>query len=83
MSRKMTNKRISAKNTSSFESALKRLEEINKCLEEQDIDLANSLQLFEEGVKLTKTLQEDLSKSEQKINSIMGSSEPDEPKSLR
>lgn len=37
-----------------FENALKRLEEIVEKLEEGNLDLDQSLGLFEEGIKLSK-----------------------------
>ena len=50
-----------------FEKALKRLEEIVEKLEEGDLDLDQSLKLFEEGVKLSKVCNKRLSEAQKKI----------------
>ena len=53
-----------------FETALKRLEEIVEKLEEGDLDLAESLKLFEEGVKLSKVCNKKLNEAEKKIEML-------------
>ncbi|MEW6006582.1 MAG: exodeoxyribonuclease VII small subunit [bacterium] len=53
-----------------FEEALKRLEEIVKILEKQEIGLDESIALFEEGISLKKLCQEKLSSAERKIKII-------------
>jgi exodeoxyribonuclease VII small subunit len=50
-----------------FEKALKRLEEIVEKLEEGDLDLDQSLKLFEEGVKLSKVCNKRLNEAQKKI----------------
>ena len=50
-----------------FESAIARLEEIVKALENGSAPLDQSLELFEEGVSLVKICNERLDKAEQKI----------------
>lgn len=55
-----------------FENKLKRLEEIVKKMEQGDLELDESLKLFEEGVKLTKECQTHLSQAEQKVKILTG-----------
>ncbi|MEW6103747.1 MAG: exodeoxyribonuclease VII small subunit [bacterium] len=53
-----------------FEDALKRLEEIVRILEKQEIGLDESIFLFEEGIALKKLCQEKLLSAERKIKII-------------
>ncbi len=62
-----------------FESKLKRLEEIVKKMEQGDLELDESLKLFEEGVKLTKECQSHLSQAEQKVKILTGLDENGNP----
>lgn len=55
------------KQASDFESKLSRLEEITSTLENNDIGLEDSLNLFEEGVKLSKECLSILEKAELKV----------------
>ncbi len=55
----------------SFEELFKRLEEIVQEMEEEELQLEKSLTLFEEGVKLSETLRQQLSKAEQKITELV------------
>ena len=55
----------------SFEELFQRLEEIVKEMETEDLQLEKSLQLFEEGVKLSEQLRGQLSGAEQKISELM------------
>ena len=55
-----------------FEKQMQRLEEIVSLLEKEDTDLETSIALYEEGLKLNKTLQQQLSKFEEKIASLNG-----------
>lgn len=55
-----------------FEQKLKRLEEIVKKMEEGNLELEDSLKLFEEGVKLTKECQGHLQQAEQKVKILSG-----------
>lgn len=59
----------------SFEMAMKKLESITKKLESEDISLDESLQLFEEGIKLVKLLQNKLADAERKIEILVKDSE--------
>ena len=45
-------------NELTFENAMKRLEEIVNALESGQVSLDDSLKLFEEGIKLSKTLED-------------------------
>jgi exodeoxyribonuclease VII small subunit len=55
-----------------FESALRRLEEIVQCLEAGDTSLEESLTLFEEGVKLAKLCSGQLDAAEGKLQILLG-----------
>lgn len=55
-----------------FEKKLQRLEEIVKKMEAGDIALEESLQLFEEGVRLSKQCHEQLGQAEQKVKILSG-----------
>lgn len=61
----------------SFEKLFKRLEEIVQEMEGEELQLEKSLTLFEEGVKLSETLRQQLSKAEQKITELVGKLEKD------
>ncbi len=50
-----------------FESALKSLEEIVSQLEGGDLTLDRALQLFEEGVRLSRFCHEKLEEAERKV----------------
>ncbi len=51
----------------SFETNLKKLEDIVKKLEGGEVKLSESIKLFEEGVKLTSSLSKALEDAENKI----------------
>jgi exodeoxyribonuclease VII small subunit len=55
-----------------FEQKLKKLEEIVKKMEAGDLELDQSLKLFEEGVKLTKDCQTHLQDAELKVKLLTG-----------
>ena len=55
----------------SFESQLKRLEEIVGELESDEIELDRALALFEEGVKHLRSATDALSKAETKIQRLV------------
>ncbi|MEA1880976.1 MAG: exodeoxyribonuclease VII small subunit [Candidatus Marinimicrobia bacterium] len=54
-----------------FEAALRRLEEIVGYLEGESESLEKSLELFEEGVKLTDSLRDHLDSAEQRIQVLI------------
>ena len=53
-----------------FEDQMKKLEQIVEKLESNDVDLDDSISLYEEGLKLSKSLKEQLNKFEKKINEL-------------
>lgn len=53
-----------------FEDQMNRLQEIVDQLEKESIDLDRSISLYEEGLKLSKSLKEQLSKFEAQIDSL-------------
>ncbi|HUF03853.1 MAG TPA: exodeoxyribonuclease VII small subunit [Aridibacter sp.] len=59
----------------SFEESLEALEEIVTKLEEGDLPLERSLELFEEGVKLSRRCQEKLAAAERRIEMLVKDSE--------
>jgi exodeoxyribonuclease VII small subunit len=56
----------------SFEDALKRLEEIVHSLEEGNVGLSESLERYEEGVKLLRQSYELLQRAERRIELLSG-----------
>jgi len=54
-----------------FEEAMERLEGIVGELEEEDLPLEKSLEIFEEGVKLSRLLNGRLSEAEQKVEILL------------
>ena len=59
----------------SFEASLKELEEIVRQLEEGDLPLEESLRLFEDGVRLSRTCRESLTSAERRIEVLMKESD--------
>lgn len=55
-----------------FEKKLGRLESIVEKMESGDLPLEESLKLFEEGVKLSRECNEQLSSAEQKVKILLG-----------
>ena len=55
----------------SFESSLEELERIVRDLEQGELPLEKSLELFEQGVKLSRECQERLSQAERRIEILM------------
>ena len=55
----------------SFESSLEALEEIVGKLEHGDLALEQSLELFEQGIRLSRECQERLSQAERRIEVLM------------
>lgn len=58
------------KEYNTFESAKKRLEEIASKLDDKNITLEKSIQLYEEGAKLAEICYEKLNKAELRISQI-------------
>ena len=57
-------------NSQNFESSLEELERIVRELERGDLPLEKSLELFEQGVKLSRACQERLSEAERRIEML-------------
>lgn len=55
----------------SFESSLEALERIVRDLEQGELPLEKSLELFEQGVKLSRECQERLNQAERRIEILM------------
>lgn len=53
-----------------YEQAIKRLEEITAKMETGEISLEESMQLFEEGTKLSALCNQYLNEAEQKITEL-------------
>lgn len=54
-----------------FEKKLSRLEEIVQKMEKGDLTLEESLKLFEEGVKLSRDCQTQLTKAEAQVKKLI------------
>ena len=63
------------KTVQSFETAIRRLEEIVDTLESGDLSLEESIRIFEEGVGLTRTCSKQLEQAEQKVSSLLAEAE--------
>ena len=59
----------------SFESAMKRLEEIVKTLESAELPLASLIEIYEEGVKLQNFCHSKLEEAERKVEVLLQKSE--------
>ncbi|MCA1950726.1 MAG: exodeoxyribonuclease VII small subunit [Treponema sp.] len=64
--------------TKNFEERLERLEALGEKIRRTDIPLDDALAAFEEGIKLARTLEKDLSKIESRIELLMNSSDAQE-----
>ncbi len=64
--------------TKKFEERLERLEALGEKIRRTDIPLDDALAAFEEGIKLARTLEKDLSKIESRIEILMNSSDATE-----
>jgi exodeoxyribonuclease VII small subunit len=58
-----------------FETALKRLEEIVKKLESGDLTLDASLELFEEGIQLSRLCHQKLGQAERRVEILLKNNE--------
>lgn len=57
--------------TASFEASVERLSEIVEQLEAGELPLEQSLQLFEEGIRLARAAQERLDNAEQRVEELL------------
>ena len=62
---------MTMENGLSFEKAMERMEEIIALLEDGDLDLDKSLEVFEEGIRLYRHLSRRLMEAEGRIKLIM------------
>ena len=60
-----------------FEERLGRLEQLSKKIRKGDLGLDEAIKTFEEGMRLAKQLEKELSKVERKVEILVN--EPDEP----
>lgn len=58
-----------------FEERLERLEILGEQIRRSDIPLDEALEAFEEGIKLARTLENDLEKIDSRIELLMNSAE--------
>ena len=58
-----------------FEKNLGRLQEIVEKMEKGELSLDESLKLFEEGVKISRSCHKSLEKAELKVQKLMGVNE--------
>jgi exodeoxyribonuclease VII small subunit len=61
--------------TKNFEERLERLELLGERIRKTDIPLDEAIKAFEEGIKLARTLENDLEKIESRIELLMNSAE--------
>ncbi len=62
-----------------FEKKLNRLEEIVKKMEKGDVALEESLKFFEEGVRLSRQCQTQLTEAENQVKKLVGFDENGNP----
>lgn len=60
----------------SFEARLERLEQLSEKIRQGDVSLDDAVKQFEEGIKLAKSLEHDLSRVERKVEILIN--EPEE-----
>jgi exodeoxyribonuclease VII small subunit len=63
----------------SFEDSIRRLSEIVEALEDGDLPLEKSLELFEEGVKLSRASQATLDGAEKRVEELLSVGNDGEP----
>ena len=63
-----------------FEAAIKRLTEIVQTLERGEIPLEESLRLFEEGIKLSRSSQQRLDAAEKRVEQLLAVDAQGQPK---
>jgi len=59
-----------AKKNIKFEESLNRLQEISELLESEEVTLEDSIKLYEEGMKLSKSCYNLLNKAELKVEEL-------------
>ena len=77
----MATKRKTKKDTpdiANFEDSTQQLESLIETLEDEETTLEHALQAFEEGVKITRSLQKSLQEAEQRVSLLLEkNNEPD------
>lgn len=61
----------SEKSLNDFEKSLDQLEQIVSRMEQGELSLEQSLDAFEEGVRLTRSCQETLKEAEQRVSKLI------------
>jgi exodeoxyribonuclease VII small subunit len=61
-----------------FEERLERLEELAQKIKEPDLPLEEAVAVFEEGVKLSKSLERDLDRIQGKVEILLGTREDED-----
>lgn len=59
----------------SLESALERLEEIVSEMDSESVELEHAIELFQEGMKLTKYCREQIAEAEQEVKKLVEDAE--------
>ena len=70
----MATKRKTKKDTpdiANFEDSTQQLESLIETLEDEETTLEQALQAFEEGVKITRSLQKSLQEAEQRVTLLL------------
>ena len=67
----MSETKTTQEQTKTFEASLEALERIVKQLEGGDLPLEKSLELFEQGIRLSRECQDRLSQAERRIEVLM------------
>ncbi|NQX88558.1 MAG: exodeoxyribonuclease VII small subunit [Halioglobus sp.] len=60
-----------ARDFADFETSIQQLESLIETLEDEDTTLEQALQAFEDGVKISRGLQESLQKAEQRVTVLL------------
>lgn len=61
--------------TKSFEERLGRLEQISQKMRDGELELEDAVKLFDEGMRLAKALEKDLSRIERKVQVLVNDPE--------
>jgi exodeoxyribonuclease VII small subunit len=64
--------------TPGFEQALQELERLVEKMEQGELSLEDSLQHFEQGIRLSRTCQQALREAEQKVEILLRKNEQEE-----
>ncbi len=70
---------VAAESLGSFEATLERLHHIVERLESGELDLEESLRLFEEGVRLSRASQARLNSAEKRIEELLAIDQNGQP----